>query len=293
LLRLSILVPQRKMVPNKRERKEKMVDTRTGGAEEATTAHEATARQAGGDERTTRRSLARIGSVAALLGAAVFFVSGLFHPSESDPNNLPAAFAEYVTSSDWVGVHLAQLAGVALIAVALVALEATFEPGRAAAWARIGSVGAVASAALYAANQGVDGVSNHVVDHRWAAATGAAHVRAFEAAFAVRQIEVALTSVFTLSLGFTLCVFGLAMLFSRRYPAWLGVTGILGGLATVAIGLEQAFHGFSSLALNLFMVVGLVDLMWVCVTGVLMWRLAPRLAGDGDAARQRLEKESE
>jgi len=260
-----------------------VVDTRIGGPEETTTVHELAAWQAGGDERATRRTLARIGSVAALVGAVVFFVSGLFHPSDSDPNNLPAAFAEYVTSSDWVGVHLAQLAGVALIAVALVALEATFEPGRAAAWARIGSVGAVASAALYAANQGVDGVSNHAADLRWATATGETRVRAFEAAFAVRQIEVALTSVFTLSLGFTLCVFGLAMLFSRRYPAWLGVTGILGGLATVAIGLEQASYGFSSPALNLFMVVGPVDLMWICVTGILMWRLVPRLAIDGDA----------
>lgn len=148
------------------------MDTRIGGPEETTTIHELAAWQAGGDERATRRTLARIGSVAALVGAVVFFVSGLFHPSDSDPNNLPAAFAEYVTSSDWVGVHLAQLAGVALIAVALVALEATFEPGRAAAWARIGSVGAVASAALYAANQGVDGVSNHAADLRWATATG-------------------------------------------------------------------------------------------------------------------------
>jgi hypothetical protein len=167
-----------------------------------------------------------------------------------------------------------------------VALEATFEPGLAAAWARLGSAGAVASLAIYAANQGVDGIANHAADHRWAsAASGAARDRAFEAAFAVRQIEVALTSVFTLSLGLTLCVFALAMLFSRRYPAWLGATGILGGLATVAVGLEQASGGFSPLSLNLFMVVGPVDLAWVCITGVLMWRLAPRLAGDATAQR--------
>jgi len=259
-----------------------MVDTRTRGSEAEAPANGATARRAGGNERATRRSLARIGSVAALLGAVVFFVSGLLHPSHSDPNDLPAAFAEYVKSPDWVGIHLAQLAGVALIAAALVALEATFETGPAAAWARIGSAGAIASTAIYAANQGVDGIANHAADHRWAsAASGAARASAFEAAFAVRQIEVALTSVFTLSLGSTLCVFALAMLFSRRYPAWLGATGILGGLATVAIGLEQASGGFSPLSLNLFMVVGPVDLLWVIVTGVLMWRLAPRLAGAG------------
>jgi hypothetical protein len=262
---------------------EKMVDTSAGESDDATAARELAARQAGGDDgRATGGSLARIGGVAALLGAVEFFVSGLLHPSHSDPNDLPAAFAEYVKSPDWVGIHLAQLAGVALIAVALMALAATFESGRAAAWAPLGSAGAIASTAIYTANQGVDGIANHAADHRWAsAASGAARDRAFEAAFAVRQIEVALTSVFTLSLGSTLCVFALAMLFSRRYPAWLGATGILGGLATVAIGLEQASGGFSPLSLNLFMVVGPVDLAWVCITGVLMWRLAPRLAGAG------------
>jgi hypothetical protein len=133
-------------------------------------------------------------------------------------------------------------------------------------------------------------VANRAADLRWAGATGAAHTRTFEAAFAVRQIEVALTSVFTLSLGCTLTVFGLAMLFSKRYPSWLGAIGMLGGPAMVAIGLEQASGGFSSLALNLFMVVGPVDLVWVCATGVLMWRWASRLADHSDAASQRLGK---
>jgi hypothetical protein len=234
----------------------------------------------------TNQYLARLGSVAALVGAVVFFVSGLFHPSKSDPNVPVAAFAEYVTSSHWVGIHLAQFAGVALIVLALVALEATFESGRAAAWARIGLAGAVASMAIYAANQGVDGVSNHFADLRWAAATGDARKLAFEAAFAVRQIEVGLTSLFTLLFGSTLTVFGLAMLFSKRYSTWLGVIGMLGGLASVAIGLEQASHGFSDLATSLFMVVGPLDLIWVIITGILMWRLAPQLADDRNAAQR-------
>ena len=49
-----------------------------------------------------------------------------------------------------------------------------------------------------------------------------------EAAFAVRQIEVGLTSPFSLLFGSTLTVFGLAMLLSTRYPAWLGGIGLLG-----------------------------------------------------------------
>jgi len=111
--------------------------------------------------------------------------------------------------------------------------------------------------------------------HRWAAATGEARGLAYEAAFAVRQVEIGLTSRFSLVLGSTLTVFGLALLLSTRYPAWLGEIGVLGGLGTVALGLEQASSGFSNLALTGFMVMGFADIIWAILAGLLMWRLAP------------------
>lgn len=228
----------------------------------------------------TSQSLACLGAVAAPIGAVVFIVSTLLHPSASAPSDFPAALAEYAASSHWVGIHLGQFVGVAAEGMALVALAATFEPGRATAWARIGLAGTVASVAVYAAVQAVDGVANHVMAHRWAVAGGEARVLGYEAAFAVRQIEVGLTSLFGLVFGSTLIVFGLAMLLSIRYPAWLGGTGLLGGLGTLAIGLEQAFNGFSDLALTLFMVVGPIDLIYANVTGILLLRLVPQLTGD-------------
>jgi hypothetical protein len=166
---------------------------------------------------------------------------------------------------------------------ALVALAATLGMGRPAAWGRIGLTGALLSMAVYAANQAVDGVSNHVMVHRLAAASAETRPLVFEAAFAVRQIEVGLTSYFSLVFGVTLGIFGLAMLFSSCYPNWLAIVGLLAGVGTMLIGMEQAAHGFSDLALNLFMVMGLVDLAWVALSGVFMWRLAPRLSAAGDA----------
>ena len=115
--------------------------------------------------------------------------------------------------------------------------------------------------------------------HRWADARGEGRALAYEAAFAVRQIEVGLTSLFSLLFGSTLIVFGLAMLLSTRYPAWLGGIGLLAGLGTVAVGLEQASNGFSDLALTIFMAVGPVDLICAVATGIRMRRLAPQLAG--------------
>jgi hypothetical protein len=104
-------------------------------------------------------------------------------------------------------------------------------------------------------------------------------VLAYEAAFAVRQIEVGLASLVSLLSGFTLTVFGLAVLFSTRYPAWLGGFGLLGGVGTVAAGAALAFTGFSAFAMTLSMLASVVLLIWAVLVGILMWRLAPQLVG--------------
>ncbi|MBD0395056.1 MAG: hypothetical protein ICV52_14690, partial [Microcoleus sp. C1-bin4] len=135
----------------------------------------------------TNTSLARVGSVAAFLGAPLLFVSTLLHPMQKDPNDPLAAFAEYAANSIWVWSHLGQFAGIVGIAISWVALAATFEPGRPAAWGRTALVGTATVIAVAAALQAVDGVALKVTVDRWAAATGSARELAFEAAFAVRQ----------------------------------------------------------------------------------------------------------
>ncbi len=229
---------------------------------------------------STHQSLARLGAVAALVGAVLLFVSTLLHPAHSDPNDLPSAFAEYAADSLWVGSHLGQFMGFAVLGMALVALAATLESGRAAVWTRIGLAGTAASIAVAAALQAVDGVALKVMVDRWAAATGEARALAYEGAFAVRQIEVGLASLLSVLFGLTLGVFSLAILASSRYPTWLGWIGLLGGLGTVAAGAAQASTGFSGLAMTLSMLTSFVLIIWVILAGMLMWRLAPELAGE-------------
>lgn len=232
---------------------------------------------------STYQPLARIGSVAAVTGAILLFVSTLLHPLDSDPNDAPAAFAEYAADSLWVWSHLGQFLGVALLGMALVALATTLEPGRAAAWGNIGRAGAVAIIAVAAALQAVDGVALKVMVDRWVATTGEARVFAFEAAFAVRQIEIGLASLLSILSGLTLVVFAGAIALSARYPLWLGGMGLLGGLGLVATGAAQASTGFSDLAMTLSMLASSVFLIWAILVGIFMGRLAPRLGGNGDA----------
>jgi hypothetical protein len=227
---------------------------------------------------STQQHLARIGAGAAIGGAVLLFIATLLHPMSADPNDPAAAFAEYAADRLWVASHLGQFLGVAILGVALVALAATIEAGRAAAWARIGIVGTAASVAAAAALQAVDGVALKVMVDRWAHASSEARAAAFEGAFAVRQIEVGLASLLSVLFGLTLSAFGVSLVSSRRFPTWLGWLGLLGGLGTVAAGIAQAYTGFSGLAMALSMPASCVLLAWAIVVGVFLWRLAPGLS---------------
>ena len=225
---------------------------------------------------STQQHLARIGAAAAMSGAVTLFVATLLHPMSADPNDPPAAFAEYAADRLWVASHLGQFLGVAALGVALVALAATMEAGTPSAWARIGVVGTAASVATAAALQAVDGVALKVMVNRWMQASGEARARAFEGAFAVRQIEIGLASLLSVLFGLTVLAFGISMLLTG-FPTWLGWLGLLGGLGTLAAGIAQAYTGFSALAMILSMPAGCVLLLWAIVVGVFLWRLAPLL----------------
>jgi hypothetical protein len=224
------------------------------------------------------RHLARIGAVAAISGSVIAFIASALHPMSADPNDLAAAFAEYAADSWWVGTHLGQFAGIALLGAALIALAATLETGKSAAWARLGTAGTAASIAMTAALQAVDGVALKVMVDRWSRASGDAQLRAFEAAFAVRQVEVGLASLLSLTFGLTVVVFAIAMLHSTRYSKWLGVAGAAGGMFTIAAGVAQASTGFSALAMMLIMPSGVLLFAWAFVLGIAMWRLSAREA---------------
>jgi hypothetical protein len=226
---------------------------------------------------STERHLARVGAVAAVTGAVTLFVATLLHPMSTDPNDSPAAFAEYAADSLWVATHLGQFLGLAMLGVALVALAGTMESGSPSAWARIGVVGTAASIAMAAALQAVDGVALKVMVNRWMQASAGTKARVFDAAFAVRQVEIGMASLLSILFGLTVSVFGISMLSGRRFPAWLGWIGLLGGLVTASAGVAQAYTGFSALAMTLSMPAGSVLLVWAIVVGVFLWRLAPAL----------------
>jgi hypothetical protein len=227
---------------------------------------------------TTQQKLAKIGAVAAVSGPVAVLVTTLLHPMSADPNDPTTAFVEYAADSLWVASHLGQFIGFSTVAVALIGLAAATEHGRPSAWARIGVIGTTASVAMAGALQAVDGVALRAMVRRWVDASGEARQRAFEGALAIRQVEIGFASVLGVLFGLTVVVFGISMISGRRFPSWLGGLGLLAGISTSAGGVAAAYTGFSPLQMMISMVGSAMVALWIIVTGVFLWRVAPRLS---------------
>jgi hypothetical protein len=213
----------------------------------------------------------RIGPIAAIAGAMVLFVGTYLHPMSTDPNVPRAAFAEYAASHHWVAIHLMQLLGVVLITASLVLLSRKLADGPAAEWATLGAAGAIASLAVASALQAVDGVAVKVMVDTWAATPEPA---SFSAAFGVRQVEVGLASIGGLLFGLTASVYGIALLVDPRFPKWIGVVAIVGGVPTAIAGVVMAYTGFSNLAMAVGMPSDSLLILWLVALGIYGWKRA-------------------
>src|SRR5947207_7693652 len=218
------------------------------------------------------RSESKMAATCALAGSVVLFIGTYLHPLAADPNEAVAAFSEYAADRLWVARHLTQLAGDVLMVAALLFLAQQLEAASGTGWARLAAGGAIASLAVAAALQAVDGVALKVMVDAWAAAPAAQKEGVFHAAFAVRQVEVGLASMLSLLLGLTVTVYGGALLVDRTYPKWLGGLAIGGGIPTAAAGIVMAYTGFSGLAMAINMPASSLLLGWMFTLGVFMWR---------------------
>jgi hypothetical protein len=220
----------------------------------------------------------RAGPVAAIIGPILLVVGTWLHPMTADPNVALAAFTEYAASPHWLTSHLLQLAGVVLIVGALVALGERLATGPATRWAHLAKSAAVASLAVAAALQAVDGIALKRTLDRWFAATSAAKMAIFEAAFGVRQTEIGLAAVAAMIFGLAALLYGIALIVDRRragvcdVPQALGYLAVAAGILTALAGIAIADQGFSDLAMTLNLAGTLMLLLWLILLGVRGWR---------------------
>jgi hypothetical protein len=198
--------------------------------------------------RTLDSSPYRLAATLLFAGVVVSLVAGILHPERASANDHVAAFTEYAGSELWVGVHLGQFAGMAILVAGLYVLGSALAgaPGRTAWAARLGNLAAAAALALYGCLQAVDGVAlKHSVD-AWAAAEGTEKAVRFAAAEDIRWLEWGMRSYQSFVLGAALVLFGVAVGTARGIPRPLGYLMGLSGVAYLVQGWVIGAEGFSS-----------------------------------------------
>lgn len=214
----------------------------------------------------------RIIPIAAISGAVLVAFGTFLHPMDADPNIPSDAFTEYAADDLWVASHLIVLLGFIFIAAAFVLISRRMADGAAAQWATLGMTGAVASLVMLSALQAVDGIALKVMVDSWAVAAEPERTALFQAAFAVRQIEIALASIAHLLFGLTVAIYGVAFLVDPRFPRWIGALAVVAAVPTVIAGIVLAYTGFSGLHMWISMPSSALLLLWMIVLGVYAWR---------------------
>lgn len=224
------------------------------------------------------RPMLRPGSVAFLAGIGIIIISTIFHASSEDLTNHPIVFAVYAQSGTWIGAHIGQFAGVALVFaggfVALFRLLAHSESRIASALAWLGFAVTIMSASTFAILQAVDGIAlKRAVDSRYAtpAASSVEKAIALHVAEGIRWIEIGINGINRIIQGAVAIVFGVAIAKSALFSRWFGGFGIFSGAATIIAGIGVAYLGFAPLPI-IGDLATVTSFAWAIILGIFMWR---------------------
>jgi hypothetical protein len=227
-------------------------------------------------------ALFRMGAISMVLGLLLGIGVSPFHGG-TPPEDLQAILPQIAANDYWVVVHLAQFVGDVLMLFGFVALYRSIiegaSTGASPALARMGIVVAVVAEGVYAVNQAVDGIANKFLAQEWVSAAPAEKADAFRLADAVRHIEIGTSSLWALSWGITLLLFGLALALGRAYPRFLGWIAIAVGASQVVSALSLAYNGFPGPSsegplILVFMATSLIALPMTLLIAFFLWRKA-------------------
>ncbi len=216
----------------------------------------------------------RSGAFAALLGVGVLLIATLAHPSNSDPNDALAAFAEYANDHQWFWSHLGQFIGFVLLSWALNVAARTFEPVP-SLFGEFSRIGATAMVAIAAVLQAVDGVALKRAVDRLAINVADVNNNNFATALAIRDIEIGLAALLSITTGLTLVSITAGIFTKNKAKGSLLVAcSVLSTSLMLISGVTQAIYGFSQTAMNLSMAASGTALAFALTLAVELLKIA-------------------
>jgi Domain of unknown function (DUF4386) len=222
--------------------------------------------------------LLRVGSGAAIVGAAAAGIGNLLHPIT--PRDDPSGVARVIADSDlWTLIHLVIVVGIVLMPVGLLAVRHSLpRNGVTDALTRLGMYAVTIGATVGLITLVLDGVAAKQLADQWAAAPEPAKATALGLVSANETVNFALAGLFNLSFaGIPFILFGIAVTRAgtRLYPRWLGWVACSAGVGSVLAGLLQALTGKPTVASLILTIIGpTVITLWMLVIGAVLWRRA-------------------
>jgi hypothetical protein len=230
------------------------------------------------------RTVLRLGSWAAIVGALVALVGNVLHPRMANYDDPVAEEFRIASESDqWVAIHVAILIGALLLIFGLFAVARSMKGGRGEGVARVALGSLLVSAPIGIIGFALDGyVAKAMADGLAGAAPGPASGAA-AAAHVGWAVFMALVITF---LGITPALFGAAVIADRTYPGWLGWVAVLFGTVAAINGIYGMFSGASAGFFLVFSITSGVLTLWVLALGVLLGRRVNDVVAIDDATER-------
>ena len=221
-----------------------------------------------------QRTFLRIGAVCAILGAVVSVAAGIGFGNLTNELGTEAVLRYIASRPAWPAVHLGVILGALLWVGALIVLANSFAQGASSALGRWGAVSVIVGATIHILDSSINGFGLRALAEAWTAASASQQASMLGTGDTLLWILGGTwASVISYFHGLPFILFGLAVVFDRRYPAWLGWVGFVGGAGSLACGMLM----FLSVGLfpgRLYIAFALVVSVWMVAMGVLMWRSA-------------------
>jgi hypothetical protein len=231
--------------------------------------------------------LYKLGGALAIGGALMNFVGNALHPRSVDYYGDPVAWLNHTTqSSIWFPSHVLILLGSILTVGGLVAFSRSLTGTSGYGMGQLALAYAVIGSTLIIVTLAIDGLAVSRLDEAWSSDPGASPGTLLAANILYHTIF-SLLYVFELTLfGLAPIFYGVAILLSKAYAAWLGWAGMLVGAAVSVTGLLSMF-GIATEFIDavVWSVLASLFVLWIFAIGVLLWRRAGSIAGLVSARR--------
>ncbi len=215
----------------------------------------------------------RISGALFIAGAVMGLVGNALHPHTAGLDGA-ATVQAIAQNSAWVGIHLTIIVAILLIIGGLIGLTERLTATSGGPLARLGVAAALLGGAVVTVSTAIDGFVMKALAVSLNRTPAAEATTALSIATAVKAVDFGIWSIGILVFfGAAFACFGVAVIDSRRFPAWFGWIAVVGAFGSaVAALLQIAASEEVQAAETTFLASSLLLTLWTLALGVWMWR---------------------